>query len=330
MKSVDVHAHLAVPAAEALVAGGDGLAAEQAAERAGHSARSLEVNRAQLDRLLPRLTDVDTRLSDMDTMGIDVQVVGPMPMHHYWAAPGLAVEFTRATNEAVAAHCAKAPGRLAGIGTLPLGHPELAVAELHHAVTRLGLRGVSISTTVDGRELDDPAHEPVWAALEQLGVFAFIHPWGCSLGARLADHYLGNTVGQPVETTVALSRLIFSGVLDRYPRLRLCAAHGGGYLPTYAGRADHAWQHRPDARGCAEPPSAYLRRIWFDSLVFTPLGLAHLVAAAGAGQVVLGTDYPFDMGVTDPITRLSAAPLDSTARTAIRGGNATRLLGGEV
>jgi aminocarboxymuconate-semialdehyde decarboxylase len=324
--SIDMHAHLAVPEADALLAGAAGFAAELAAEQAAHSPRSLEANRAQLAELRPRLTDVDRRLSDMDAMGIDIQVVGPMPMHHYWAAPDLAADLARVTNEAVAAHCAKAPDRLAGIGTLPLQHPGLAVEQLRYAVTGLGLRGVSISTTVDGRELDDPAHEPVWAAIEDLGVFAFIHPWGCSLGPRLADHYLGNTVGQPVETTVALSRLIFTGVLDRHPRLRLCAAHGGGYLPSCVGRADHAWQHRPDARGCAQPPSAYLRRMWFDSLVYTPQGLEHL---ARTGRVVLGTDYPFDMGVTDPLARLAAAGgLAEADRAAIRGGNAISLLEG--
>jgi aminocarboxymuconate-semialdehyde decarboxylase len=154
----------------------------------------------------------------------------------------------------------------------------------------------------------------------------FVHPWGCSLGERLATHYLGNTVGQPTETTVALSRLIFTGVLDRFPRLKLVAAHGGGYLPTYIGRSDHAWRVRPDARGCAEPPSSYLRRMWFDALVYTPRALRHLVEEVGADRVVLGTDHPFDMGVTDPVARLDAAGLDPVARDAIAGGNALELL----
>jgi predicted TIM-barrel fold metal-dependent hydrolase len=155
-----------------------------------------------------------------------------------------------------------------------------------------------------------------------------IHPWGTSLGPRLAAHYLGNVVGQPTETTIALSHLIFSGLLDRHPGLRLCACHGGGYLPVYIGRSDHAWRVRPDARGCARPPSEYLREIWFDSLVFTPRGLEHLVDSAGAGRVVLGTDYPFDMGVDDPLARLDAATgLSEDDRAAIRGQNACELLG---
>ncbi|NUS79329.1 MAG: amidohydrolase, partial [Streptomyces sp.] len=263
---------------------------------------------------------------DLDAMGVDVQVVGPMPMHHYWADPDLALDLARTTNEAVAAHCAEAPDRLYGLGTIPLQHPDLAVALLDRAATEHGLYGVSVSTTVDGRELADPVHDPVWHKAEELGAVVFVHPWGCSLGARLATHYLGNTVGQPVETAVALSRLIFTGVLDRFPRLKLVAAHGGGYLPTYIGRSDHAWRVRRDARGCAEPPSAYLRRMWFDALVYTPRALRHLVEEVGADRVVLGTDHPFDMGVDDPVARLDAAGLSPADRAAVAGGNALDLL----
>ncbi|WP_329352253.1 amidohydrolase [Streptomyces sp. NBC_01261] len=323
---VDFHGHLAVPAADALVAGTPGLTAELAAEQRAHSPASLTANRAQLQRLAPKLTDVTTRLADLDAMGVDIQVVGPMPMHHYWADPDLAIHLARTVNAAVAAHCATAPDRLYGLGTVPLQHPDLAVALLDQAVNDHGLYGISVSTTVDGRELADPAHDVVWQRAEELGVVVFVHPWGCSLGARLATNYLGNTVGQPVETTVALSQLVFTGVLDRFPRLKLVAAHGGGYLPTYIGRSDHAWQVREDARGCAEPPSAYLRRMWFDALVYTPRALRHLVEEVGADRVVLGTDHPFDMGVDDPVARLDAAGLTPADRAAVAGGNALDLL----
>ena len=323
---VDFHGHLAVPAADALARSGEGFAAELAAEQRSHAPVSLAANRRQLQLLHGALTDVRQRLADLDAMGVDVQVVGPMPMHHYWAGPDLALRLALTVNEAVAAHCAQAPDRLRGLGTVPLQHPGLAVAELERAVGEYGLLGASVSTTVNGRELADPAHDPVWAAAQDLGALVFLHPWGCSLGARLATRYLGNTVGQPVETTVALSHLIFTGVLDRFPRLRLVVAHGGGYLPTYLGRSDHAWQRRPDARGCAEPPSAYLRRLWFDALVYTPGGLRHLVEAVGGDRVVLGTDYPFDMGVTDPVERLDAAGLPPRVRAAIAGGTAHHLL----
>lgn len=323
--AVDVHGHVAVPEADELVAGTTGFAEELAAEGRLHTAESLTVNRTQLANLRPKLTDVGRRLADLDAMGVQTQVVGPMPMHHYWADLPLAAKLARVTNDAVAVHCAQAPERLVGLGTVPLQHPELAIAEMTYAVGVLGLAGISVSTTVDGRELAHPAHEPIWSAAEALGAVVFVHPWGCSLHERLASNYLGNVVGQPVETTVALSRLIFDGVLDRHPGLRLCAAHGGGYLPTYIGRADHAWHTRPDARGCVEPPSSYLRRMWFDALVYTPEGLSHLIAVAGVDRVVLGTDYPFDMGISDPLERL--AYLDPATRAAIAGTNARRLLG---
>jgi predicted TIM-barrel fold metal-dependent hydrolase len=327
LTNVDIHGHLTVPEADELVRGEPGFAAELAFEQECHSPASLSVNRDQLARVIPLLNDVSHRLADLDSMRIDAQVVGPMPMHHYWAAPSLATRLARVTNEAVAAHCAKGDGRLTGLGTVPLQHPTLAVSELSYAVSSLGLRGVSVSTVVEGRELADPEHEPFWEAAESLGVVVLIHPWGCGLGSRLAAHYLGNTVGNPAETTVALSHIIFSGLLDRHPDLRLVAVHGGGYLPYYLGRSDHAWQVRPDAHSCASPPSSYIRKIWFDSLVYTPSALRHLVEAAGADRVMLGTDYPFDMGVTDPVDRLDLAGFDPADRDAIAGLNAASLFG---
>ena len=175
------------------------------------------------------------------------------------------------------------------------------------------------------RELDDPSLAQFWARADELGALVLIHPWGCTLGERLADYYLANTVGNPVETTVALSRLIFSGLWDRHPGLKVVSVHGGGYLPTYLGRSDHAWGARPDARTCARPPSSYLRGLWFDSLVYTADGLRALVDAVGGDRVLLGSDYPFDMGVTDPVDRLEAAGLDPATVAAIAAGNAARL-----
>jgi aminocarboxymuconate-semialdehyde decarboxylase len=324
---IDAHGHLLVPEANELAAGHPGQAADEAAERAAFIAHSVEVNRAQIQRVWPQLTSPARRLEDLDTIGVDVQIVGPMPMHRYWAEPALALALTATINEAVAGHCAQGRGRLHGLGTLPLQHPALAVRELERAMGELGLKGVSVSTSVAGRELADPGLDPVWEAAAVLGAVVFVHPWGCSLGARLGTQFLGNTFGQPAETALALSHLIFGGTLDRHPGLRLLAAHGGGFLPTYIGRSDHAWRTRPDARGCAQPPSSYLRRIWYDALVYTPRALCHLVEAAGADKVVLGTDYPFDMGVTDPVERAAAAGLPAADLTAILSGNAAGLFG---
>jgi aminocarboxymuconate-semialdehyde decarboxylase len=325
--SIDTHAHLAVPAASALVAGTEGFQAELAAEQIAHSPESLRVNQEQLRNLGPLLTDPQLRLKAMNEGEIDITIVGPMPMHHYWADADLAVELARIKNDGVAEHVSAAPDRLKGMGTVPLQHPDLAVAELDRISSEHGFTSISVSTNVNGMELADPLFAPVWARCAELGTVVFIHPWGCSLGARLGQHYLGNTVGQPTETTVALSHLIFSGTLDRHPELKLLAAHGGGYLPTYMGRSDHAWSVRSDARNCAKKPSEYLSQITFDSLVYTPTALRFLVEAVGASQVVLGTDYPFDMGVTDPVARLREAGFDSATQNAIAHENAMRLFG---
>jgi aminocarboxymuconate-semialdehyde decarboxylase len=153
----------------------------------------------------------------------------------------------------------------------------------------------------------------------------FLHPFGCSLDERLDRFYLANTVGQPVENAVALSHLVFGGVLDRFPGLRIVAAHGGGYLPTFLGRSDHAWEVRPEARGCAHRPSTYLSRLHFDSLVHSPEALRALVRVVGAERVLLGSDFPFDMGVPDPVARLAAADLTPAEQHAVLSGNAVRL-----
>lgn len=325
--AIDVHAHVLVPAAEGLVAKEPGLAEQRIVDARSMGTESSDVNRAQIDRLGAALTQVPARLAAMDAGRVELQVVSPMPVPHLWADAGLAERLSRTTNDGVLEHCARAPDRLLPVGYVPLQHPELAVRELRRAADA-GFRGVQISTSAGpGRELDHPDLEPFWAAAAETGLAVLVHPWGCTLGERLDRYYLFNSVGNPTETALALSRIIFSGVLDRHPALRLWAAHGGGYLPTYLGRADHTWHVRPEARFCAEPPSTYLRRMWVDSLVYTPMGLRHLVEAVGHTSVTLGSDYPFDMSVPDPVDRLEAAGLTEEAVRAIRGENAARLLG---
>jgi len=325
----DLHAHCVVPAVWALVEGQDGLRAEAARQAAGMGPASTARNTEMAREWGPQLVDPGARLAAMDRLGLDVQAVSPAPTeYHYWAEPALAAEVCRALNEGLAAHVATAPDRLVGLGMIALQHPDLAASQLAEAVRELGLRGAMISTQAGHRDLSDPGLTPLWAAAEELGAVLFLHPWGCTLGERLDRSYLFNVVGNPTETTVALSHLIFGGVLDRHPGLRICAAHGGGYLPHYAGRADHAHRVRPDSRTCARPPSSYLRDLWFDSLVHDPATLGHLIDRVGAGRVVLGTDFPFDMG-DDPVALLDAVPgLTAEDRDAVAGTNAERLLGG--
>lgn len=325
--TVDVHAHVLLPGIEALVAGLPGHTAARELDARRNGAEALAVSGPMVRERVPALTDVAVRLAAMDRQGVDVQLVSPSPSHyHYWADEQTAEKVWRLANEATAAHCAAAPDRLSGLGLVPLQHPHLAVEALDDALGH-GLLGVEISSHAPGRELSDPAYEPLWARAEETGAVLFLHPFGCTLDERLDRWYLSNTVGQPTENAVALSHLIFSGVLDRHPGLKVIAAHGGGYLPTHIGRSDHAWSTRSDAgAGCAHLPSSYLRRLYFDSLVHDPHVLRELVRAAGADRVLLGSDFPFDMGSEDPVGALRAARLTDADFHAVRGGNAAALL----
>ncbi|MFD5648729.1 amidohydrolase family protein [Streptomyces sp. NPDC127039] len=325
--TVDVHAHVLLPEVEHLVAGLPGLAEARALDARRNGPASLAVSGPMVRERVPKLTDVTVRLAAMDAQGVDVQLVSPSPSHyHYWTDEKTAERVYRLANEATAAHCAQAPTRLHGLGLVPLQHPSRTVDALEHALEQ-GLSGVEISSHAPGRELSDPAYEPFWSRAEESGAIVFLHPFGCTLDERLDQWYLSNTVGQPAENAVALSHLIFSGVLDRHPELRLIAAHGGGYLPTHIGRSDHAWSARSDAgAGCAHLPSSYLKRIYFDSLVHDPHVLRELIRAAGADRVLLGSDFPFDMGTEDPVAALRAARLPDRDFHAVRGGNAAALL----
>ncbi|MBT2422810.1 amidohydrolase [Streptomyces sp. ISL-22] len=330
--TVDVHAHVLLPEVEEAVAGHPGLAEARGLDARRNGPAALAVNGPMVGARLPALTDVAVRLAAMDTAGVDVQLVSPSPGHyHYWADRQMAGKLCQLANEGTAAHCAKAPDRLHGLGLVPLQHPDLVPALLDHALDQ-GLRGVEISSHAPGRggargvELSDPRLAPFWARAEETGALVFLHPFGCTLDERLDQWYLSNTVGQPTENAVALSHLIFSGVLDRHPGLKLVAAHGGGYLPTHIGRSDHAWRVRPDARDCAREPSSYLRQLYFDSLVHDPDVLRELIRVVGADRVLLGSDFPFDMGTDDPLAALRAAGVPDHDFHAVRGGNAAALL----
>ncbi|WP_329576237.1 MULTISPECIES: amidohydrolase family protein [unclassified Streptomyces] len=325
--TVDVHAHVLLPEIETLVDGLPGLAEAKALDARRNGPAALKVNGPMIGERIARLTDPTVRLAAMDAQGVDVQLVSPSPSHyHYWADEETAEKVYRLANEATAAHCSAAPDRLRGLGLVPLQHPGQAVRALDHALAQ-GLSGVEISSHAPGRELSDPAYEPLWARAQETGAILFLHPFGCTLDERLDQWYLSNSVGQPTENAVALSHLIFSGVLDRHPGLKIIAAHGGGYLPTHIGRADHAWTTRTDAgSGCAHLPSSYLKHLYFDSLVHDPYVLRELVRVAGADRVLLGSDFPFDMGTEDPLGALRAARLSDADFDAVRGGNAAALL----
>ena len=312
VRTVDVHAHCEIPGIREMMGAGPGPNAP--------------------------LTIGPDRLQAMDEAGIDVEVLSINPFW-YGVDRDLAPRLVRAQNEGLAAICAANPDRFVALATTSLQHPDLAAEQLEEGVTTLGLRGGSVGASVGSEELASRRFDPFWAKAEELDVPIFLHPQGVpELESRLRGNgFLGNVIGNPLATTIALSHLIFEGTLDRFPRLRLCAAHGGGYLPSYADRSDYGCGTRPAQ--CTGPlaqlPTAYVRRLYVDALVFSSEALRHLVAVVGAGQIVIGTDYPFPWTATPEDTRLprfqavdhvlDTPGLSDSDRIAILGGNAAAL-----
>jgi predicted TIM-barrel fold metal-dependent hydrolase len=213
----------------------------------------------------------------------------------------IAIKATRVLNEGIAEYVARQPDRFVGLGSVPLADGNEAAAELERSMRKLGLKGAQVLTNVAGAELSAPQFEPFWKKAEELGALIVLHPNGFAEGQRLTRHYFNNVIGNPFETTLALHYLIFDGVLERHPNLKLLAVHGGGYLGAYSDRIDHAWGARPDCRAdLPHPPTHYLKNVFVDSVVFTPQQLNALVEIFGADHVVMGTDYPFDMAESDP------------------------------
>lgn len=268
------------------------------------------------------------RLAEMDKAGVDMQVLSLNPPMVYWADAGLGTRLARLYNDELAAAVAGRPDRLAGLATVPLQDVPAAVAELERAIRQLGLRGVYIGSNVCGKELDHPDLLPFFAQAEALRAPVFIHPIDVLGGERLGSYYLHNGLGNPFDTAVAAARLIFGGILDRFPRLQVCLAHAGGALPYLIGRLDRVYRVRKEAREkIRRPPTTYLRRLYYDTITHHGPALRYLVGLMGADRVALGSDYRFDMGLSDPAGPVRAVrQLSRTDRSAILGGVAARLL----
>jgi aminocarboxymuconate-semialdehyde decarboxylase len=314
IKTVDMHCHIVVPEAAGLLRGTPLL------EPAGSIGISVPPLGAE-------------RLEKMDEMGIDVEAVSIVPFW-YAADRDLATRLIDLQNHKLAEMCAVYPDRFVGFGTVALQFPDLAVQQLDAAI-KLGLKGATIGGNVQGEELSSPKYDPFWAKAEELQALIFMHPTTSAEATGITKRLHGNgimstVVGNPLETTLFLSHLIYDGVLDRFPNLKLCCAHGGGYLPSYAGRMDNGCLIFPErCKGITikKKPAEYLKQIYVDSLVFTPEALRHLVAVMGPPHVVLGTDYPTTW-MTTPVDLVFATPeLNDTDRVAILGGTACQLLG---
>lgn len=323
--TVDIHCHVLTPEAAALVKDVFDPSREATLTFSNEATRA--VNRKQDETIRGQLTSVETRLRDMDKAGIDIQAISPSPQYYYWADPELGREAARLVNNRIAEIVAGHPDRFVGMGTVPLQAPELAVAELERLVKQLGLRGVEIGTNVAGAELSDERFRPFFAKAQELDILVFMHPAGFTHGQRLADHYFINVIGNPLDTTVAVSHLIFGGVLEAYPKLKICLAHGGGYAAAYSGRYDHAHAARSDChRLIKNRPTSYLKKLYFDTVVFTHHQLEYLTNLYGSDHIILGTDYPYDMALPDAVNFVSSAKLTRADQAAILGGNAARLL----
>lgn len=322
--TIDIHSHILIDAAVDYVRPHlpppVSLAVEETKVLAARQGRDRHAN----------LTDMALRLRELDAMGIDLQVVKPAPNQCYYTVPpDIGAVAARLVNDGVAAYAAQRPDRFLPFGTVPMQDGKAAARELERCAGELGFKGVQVLTNVAGAELSDPRFAPFWARAEELGMLVVIHPAGFTQPQRFTRFYFDNVIGNPLDTTVALHHLIFDGVLDRHPDLQILAVHGGGYLPAYSGRVDHAWGARSDAHGALpKPPSHYLRKIWFDSVVFTPHQLENLARVFGPDRILMGTDYPYDMAEYDPLAHVDAVEgFDAATKAAIAGGNARRLLG---
>jgi predicted TIM-barrel fold metal-dependent hydrolase len=315
IRTIDVHAHCQIPEVRDLIG----------------PERWSSLNPITVNRVTDIVISVEQRFQIMDSQAIDMQVLSINP---FWYADerDLAAAIVNLHNQQLAALCAAHPARFAAFASLTLQFPDLAVSQLEHAVENLGMRGAAIGGHVAGINFSDRRFDPVWRKAQELDVILFIHPSGIpELNRRLAGSgYLSNLIGNPLETSIALAHLIFDGTLDRFPNLKFLAAHGGGYLASYPDRSDHICTLSPTSCNqtiqLQKEPSEYLRQIYYDSLVFTPEALRHLVANVGSSQIFLGTDcpYPWQPHPVDHV--FDTETLSDQQRAAILGGNAKRVL----
>lgn len=277
------------------------------------------------------LSDMTQRIADMDRMGVDIQLLaGWIDLTGYDLAPNHGLTYARAQNDCLAEEASKEPARLRPVATLPLQDPAAAAKELERAMSELGMAGAQVATTVGPDWLDRAGLDEVWEAADALGAFIILHPMAPLTGVTLDRYFMDNSVGRPAETTIALAGLMYSGVFDRFPNLRICAVHGGGFVPFQIGRLDRAHEMKPDlaAQHTERLPSEYLRRIYVDTVVHSPGVLRFLIDAMGADRVLLGTDYPFEMGDDDPVALVDSVPgINAAERESILSGNARLLFG---
>jgi aminocarboxymuconate-semialdehyde decarboxylase len=328
-KTIDIHAHVIAEETMRLM--------QKEAPKIAPRITSIEAESALFEvagspyRPFPRGGfDLERRFKDMAASAVDMQAVSVPPQTFlYDQDASLTATFARIQNEEIAKLTKQYPDRFLGLATLPMQAPEQAAAELRRAVRTLGLSGAMIGSNIEGRNLDDPALEPVWAAAAEVGAFMLIHPTKVAGADRLRSYYLTNLIGNPLDTTIAAASLVFGGVLERHPNIKICLSHGGGFTPYQAGRWVHGWHVRNEPKkSLAVSPEASLRRFYYDTIVHARPQLESLVGWAGASHVLLGSDYPFDMGTLECVRQVRAASLSEADRAIILGGQAAAMLAG--
>jgi aminocarboxymuconate-semialdehyde decarboxylase len=330
MRSIDVHAHLTPQCFwQATEKGGDWHTLRREKDERGQEIAIVGGNRQVLP---PRAKwTPEERLADMDSLGVDVHVVSPyVGFYNYQLDTKVATATARATNDEIASMTRAWPTRFAGLGTLPMQDVKASIAELERCVTQLGLKGAEINDHVNGRTLEEPEFRPFWKAADQLGALIFFHQAGETLvSPRTKRYHLPNTVGNLVDRAVTFATLVSGGVMDECPNLKIVLGHGGGYTCYGIGRMDRGWQVRTEARAnISQPPSAYLRRFYYDCIVYTESALRFLIDTVGADRVVFGTDWPYDMALDWPVSWILAMEsLTQAEKEAILWRNLERLLG---
>ena len=331
MLKIDVHTHIlpeSLPDFRKVPGGERFVRIEH--QTSGSGRARMMVNGSLFREIQSNSWNVERRLAECDAAGVDVQVLSTVPvMFSYWAAPEPAVELARYLNEHVAAIVAAHPGRFVGLGTVPMQSPDLAIRELTRCVRDLGLAGIEIGSNVNGANLDSPELFPIFEAAASLGAAVFVHPWEMAGRDRMTRYWLPWLVGMPAETSLAICSLIFGGVLERLPALRIAFAHGGGAFPATIGRIVHGFDVRPDLCAVSNDvsPREYLQRIYFDSLVHDPLMLRYLVDLMGPERIALGTDYPFPLGEARPGALIDSCGFPEETRARLLHGTALEWLG---
>ena len=325
--NIDFHAHILTEDTMRLMRG---VSAEHGprVERSGDAA-TMVVGETRYANVPSGTWDVDERLTHMDATAVDAQAVAVVPFTFgYQLDAKLAGELCRVQNEQLAALHRAHPTRFLPLGCVPLQDPAAAVAEAERAITQLGLYGLGLGTRLPDKNLDWPELEPFWATVERLDVPIMFHPTQRLSMPDLKDYYLVNFIGNPLDSTIMIAALAFGGVLKRHPSLKLVIVHAGGFVPYQLGRFDHGWRVRPEPKArLDEPPSISIRRLYFDTIAHSRGALEFLVGEFGADHVVLGTDYPYDMGLEDPMGTLGELRGSSEEdKRLIKGGNAAQLL----